>query len=162
MLRREFIALLGSAAVWSSAARAQPQTMRRIGILVSLGAEDRQGQARHAAFVQRLKELGWIEDRNVRIDTRWGAGLAADIRKYAAELVTSAPDVILAAGGSTVGPLLQATNTIPIVFTGSRTRLAADWSRASRGQAAMQPALPRSNTTWAANGWSCSKKLRLL
>jgi len=119
MLRREFIVLLGSAAaVWSSAARAQPQTMRRIGILVSLGAEDRQGQARHAAFVQRLKELGWIEDRNVRIDTRWGAGLAADIRKYAAELVTSAPDVILAAGGSTVGPLLQATNTIPIVFTG--------------------------------------------
>jgi ABC-type uncharacterized transport system substrate-binding protein len=120
MLRREFFTLLGSAAaIWSRPARAQqPQAMRRIGILVSLGAEDRQGQARHGAFVQRLKELGWIDGGNVRIDTRWGAGLAADIRKYAAELITLAPDVILAAGGSTVGPLLQATNTVPIVFTG--------------------------------------------
>lgn len=120
MRRREFITLLGSAAaVWALAARAQqPEAMRRIGILVSLGADDRQGQARHGAFVQRLRELGWTEGRNVRIETRWAAGSAADMRKYAAELVAFAPDVILAAGGSTVVPLMQATNTIPIVFTG--------------------------------------------
>ena len=120
MRRREFITLLGSAAaVWALAARAQqPEAMRRIGILVSLGADDRQGQARHGAFVQRLRELGWTEGRNVRIETRWAAGNAAAMRKYAAELVAFAPDVILAAGGSTVVPLMQATNTIPIVFTG--------------------------------------------
>lgn len=120
MRRREFITLLGSAAaVWALAARAQqPEAMRRIGILVSLGADDRQGQARHGAFVQRLRELGWTEGRNVRIETRWAAGNAADMRKYATELVAFAPDVILAAGGSTVVPLMQATNTIPIVFTG--------------------------------------------
>jgi ABC-type uncharacterized transport system substrate-binding protein len=120
MRRREFITLLSSAAaVWALAARAQqPEAMRRIGILVSLGADDRQGQARHGVFVQRLRELGWTEGRNVRIETRWAAGNAADMRKYAAELVAFAPDVILAAGGSTTVPLMQATNTIPIVFTG--------------------------------------------
>lgn len=117
MRRREFIAFLGGAATWSFTAHAQ-QTERRIGILVSVAADDRQGQARHAAFVQRLRELGWNEGRNVRIETRWGAGSAADIRKYAAELVAAAPDAILAAGGSTVVALQQATNTIPIVFTG--------------------------------------------
>jgi putative ABC transport system substrate-binding protein len=119
MKRREFIAALGGAAVWPLVARAQqPEAIRRIGILVSLAADDRQGQARHAAFVQSLRELGWTEGRNVRIETRWGAGNATDIRKYAAELVAFAPDVILAAGGSVVGPLLQATNAVPIVFTG--------------------------------------------
>jgi putative ABC transport system substrate-binding protein len=117
--RREFIVLFGGAATWPLAARAQqPEAMRRIGILVSIGADDQQGQARHAAFVQRLRELGWTEGRNVRIETRWAAGNAADMRKYAAELVSFAPNVILAAGGSTVVPLMQATNTIPIVFTG--------------------------------------------
>ena len=120
MRRREFIALFGGvAAVWSLAARAQqPEAMRRIGILVSLGPDDRQGQARHAAFIQRLKELGWTEGKNVRIETRWAAGNAADMRKYAAELVSFAPNAILAAGGSTVVPLMQATDAIPIVFTG--------------------------------------------
>src|SRR5262245_64398628 len=79
MRRREFIRLLGGAAAWPLAARAQqPEAMRRIGILVSIGADDQQGQARHAAFVQRLRELGWTEGRNVRIETRWAAGNAAD------------------------------------------------------------------------------------
>jgi putative tryptophan/tyrosine transport system substrate-binding protein len=117
--RREFIAGLGGAAAWPLIARAQqPEAMRRIGILVSLGADDRQGQTRHAAFVQRLRELGWTEAKNVRIETRWTAGNAIDMHKYAVELVSFAPNVILAAGGSTVVPLMQATNTIPIVFTG--------------------------------------------
>jgi putative ABC transport system substrate-binding protein len=117
--RREFIAGLGGAAAWPLVARAQqPDRVPRVGILVSLGADDRQGQTRHAAFIQRLRELGWTEGKNVRIETRWTAGNATDMHKYAVELVSFAPNVILAAGGSTVVPLMQATNAIPIVFTG--------------------------------------------
>jgi putative ABC transport system substrate-binding protein len=120
MKRREFISLVGGAAlVWPPAAHGQQaEAARRIGILMSLAADDRQGQERHATFVQRLRELGWTEDRNVRIETRWTSGNAADMRKYSAELVAFAPNVILAAGGSTVVPLMQATNIIPVVFTG--------------------------------------------
>ena len=119
MQRRDFITLLGgAAAAWPLAARAQQTDgMRRIGVLMSLAADDRQGQARLAAFVQGLRELGWTDGRNVRIDTRWAAGNAADTRKYAAELVALAPDVILASGGTVVGTLLQTTRTVPIVFT---------------------------------------------
>ena len=91
--------------------------MRRIGVLMSVAADDPQAQARVAAFVQGLQQLGWTDGRNVRIDTRWFASNEADTRKYAAELVALAPDVILASGGSVVGPLLQATRNVPIVFT---------------------------------------------
>ena len=118
MKRREFITLLGGAAVaWPVAARAQQgEPMRRIGVLMSLGADDAEGQARLAAFSQALKRLGWSEGRNLRIDTRWTT--ADDIRKRAAELVALAPDVLVAGGGTaTVAPLLQATRTVPIVFT---------------------------------------------
>ena len=79
-------------------------------------ADDTEWQARIAAFRQGLQQLGWIDGRNVRIDARWGGGDAEDIRKYAAELVALAPDVILASGGAVVGPLQQATRTVPIVF----------------------------------------------
>ena len=117
--RREFITLLGGAAVaWPLAARAQqPGRTRRIGVLMSTPADDKEGQARINAFVQGLRELGWIDGHNVRIDTRWAAGDADRGREYATELVTLMPDVILASGGSVVGPLLQATRTVPIVFT---------------------------------------------
>src|SRR5262245_20402351 len=118
MKRREFITLLGGAAVaWPVAARAQQgEPMRRIGVLMSLGADDAEGQDRLAAFTQALKQLGWSEGRNLRIDTRWTT--ADDIRKHAAELVALAPDVLVAGGGTaTVAPLLQATRTVPIVFT---------------------------------------------
>ena len=119
MKRREFITLLGSAAAaWPFAVRAQQSDrIRRIGALMSLAADDRQGQERLAAFVQSLQELGWTDGRNVRIDTRWAAGNAAETRKYAAELVALAPDVILASGGTVVGTLLQMTSAVPIVFT---------------------------------------------
>ena len=119
MRRREFITLLGgAAAAWPLAARAQQgDRMRRIGVLISLAADDRQGKARVAAFVQGLQELGWADGRNVRIDYRWSAVNADITRKYAAELVALAPDVILASGGTVVGILLQATRTVPIVFT---------------------------------------------
>ena len=119
MQRRKFITLLGAAtAAWPLAAHAQQaDRMRRIGVLMSLAADDRQGQTRLNAFVRGLQELGWIDGRNLQIDTRWAAGEGAQGRKYAAELVALAPDVILASGGSIVGPLLQATHTVPIVFT---------------------------------------------
>jgi ABC-type uncharacterized transport system substrate-binding protein len=118
MTRREFITLLGgAAATWPLAARAQQgERMRRIGVLVAV-ADDPEGQARIAAFLQGLQQLGWAEGRNLQIDTRWGAGDADRFRKYAAELVALAPDVILAAGGAVVPPLLQATRSVPIVFT---------------------------------------------
>ena len=119
MRRREFITLIGGYAVgWPLAARAQqPERMRRIGVLMSTAADDPEGQARIAAFVQGLRELGWSDGRNVRIDGRWGGGDPDHIRRYAAELVALAPDAILASGGSVVGPVRQVTRSVPIVFT---------------------------------------------
>jgi putative ABC transport system substrate-binding protein len=118
MKRREFITLLGGAATWPLAVLAQqPDRMRRIGVLMAQAANDPEGQARIAAFLQGLQQLAWTEGRNMRIESRWSAGNDADTHKYAAELVEHAPDVILASGTSTVRPLLQATRTIPIVFT---------------------------------------------
>src|SRR5262245_23848091 len=118
MRRREFTTLLGgAAAAWPLAARAQQSDrMRRIGVLNGQAANDPDAQANIAAFLQGLQQLGWTDGRNVRIDLRWAAGNPADIRKYAAELVALAPDVILATGASPLGPLLQATRTVPIVF----------------------------------------------
>jgi putative ABC transport system substrate-binding protein len=116
LARRKFIAALGGAVAWPLNAWAQqPEPMRRVGVLIGTGADNPQGQAGLAAFLQGLQQLGWTADRNLRIDTRWGAGNAADTRKYAAELVALAPDVILATG-STAGPLLEATRAVPIVF----------------------------------------------
>ena len=96
MRRREFITLLGGAAAWPLAVRAQQaERMRRIGVLTPFAAEDPEAQARVAAFVNGLQQLGWTDGRNLRIDIRWGAGDAERIRRYAAELVALAPDAIL-------------------------------------------------------------------
>jgi putative ABC transport system substrate-binding protein len=117
MQRREFIGLIGGAAAWPVMARAQqPDRMRRIGVLVGASADGLDAQARQGAFLQGLQQLGWTDGRNVRIDTRWAGAKPDDIRKYAAELVALAPDVILAAGNAPVERLLQATRTVPIVF----------------------------------------------
>ena len=117
MKRRDFITLLGGAAAWPLAARAQQrERMRRIGVLLNLGSDDQEGQTRNAAFLQALQELGWTVGRNVRIDYRWGAGNAELYRKHAADLVALAPDIILTNGNSTIGPVLQTTRTVPIVF----------------------------------------------
>ena len=115
--RREFITLLGgAAAAWPLAARAQQgERMRRIGVLMSTGAEDPEGQARIAAFLGGLQRLGWTEGRNAQIDFRWPKG-GAEARKYAAELVALAPDLILATGVYAGSLLQQETQTIPIVF----------------------------------------------
>jgi putative tryptophan/tyrosine transport system substrate-binding protein len=116
MQRRALITLLAGAAAWPLAAHAQqPDRIRRIGAFAGI-EEDAEGQARFAAFLQGLRQLGWTDGRNVRIDYRWGGGNADNIRKQAAELAALAPDVILAAGAAVAGPLLQATRTVPIVF----------------------------------------------
>ena len=117
MRRREFIGLLGGAIGWPLVAQTQqPERMRRVGVLMNLAADSQQGQARVAAFLQRLQQSGWIDGGNVRIDIRWTAANADNIRKYAAELVALAPDTILAPGSATLGPLLQTTRVVPIVF----------------------------------------------
>ena len=116
MRRREFIALLSGTAAWPIAAHAQPgERMRRIGVLLPADADDAIFQARMAAFLGGLQQLGWTDRRNVRIDTRWAVG-DADLRKYAGELVALGPDVVVAFGSNAVPPLQQVTRTIPIVF----------------------------------------------
>jgi len=116
--RREFLTLLGGAAVASPlAVRAQQaERVRRIGVLLPAAADDAEFQARLAAFHQGLQQSGWSIGRDVQIDTRWATTNAAEIRGHAVELAALAPDVILAMGTSTVGPLLQATRSVPIVF----------------------------------------------
>ncbi len=118
MRRREFVTLLGGAAVtWPLAVRAQQrEKMRRIGALMPYAANDPQVQIRNAAFLQGLQQLGWTVGQNIQIDYRWSRGNMDDTRKYAAELVALAPDVIFAPGSATVGPLRQATRSVPIVF----------------------------------------------
>ena len=116
MKRRDFITLLGGAAAWPLAARAQqPERMRRIGVLMNLTADDPEAPGRVAAFAQGLGELGWTIGRNVRIDYRWGANDPDRGRRYADELIALVPDVILASGSTAVRPLLQVTRT-SIVF----------------------------------------------
>src|SRR5262245_39805706 len=120
MRRRGFITLIGGAVTWPLAAQAQqPDRVRRIGVLMSLTADDPEGQPRVTAFRRGLQDLGWTEGRNLQIDVRWGMGDADLHRKYAAELVALAPDVILAAGVPIVRALQQASRTVPIVFAQS-------------------------------------------
>jgi ABC-type uncharacterized transport system substrate-binding protein len=116
--RRQFLATLGGAVAWPLAARAQQaDRVRRIGALIGAPTADNpDAQANIGRFLQVLQQLGWTDGRNVRIDIRWGAGNADEIRKYAAELAALAPDVIFASGTASVGPMLQATRTVPIVF----------------------------------------------
>jgi len=117
MTRRKFIALIGGAAVWPFAAQGQQgERVRLIGVLLPAAVNDPKFLAWLEAFRQVLQELGWVEGRNVRIDIQWAGAKADDIRKHAAELAALAPDVILAHGASSVGPLLQTTHTVPIVF----------------------------------------------
>src|SRR5262245_45917825 len=118
MKRREFITLLGgAAAAWPLAAAGQQrERMRRVGAIMTLAADDAEGQARFGAFLQGLQQAGWVIGRNVSVETRWAAGDAESIRRHAVDLAALAPDVILATGSASVGPLLQATRTVPVVF----------------------------------------------
>jgi len=117
MKRREFITLVGGAAAWPLAARAQQaDRVRRIGVLMNTGADEPESQARLAAFMQGLQELGWAAGGNLRIDYRWSPGDLARLRKDAAELVALRPEIILAGVGPTTFTLQQVTRTIPIVM----------------------------------------------
>jgi putative ABC transport system substrate-binding protein len=117
MRRREFITLIGGAAAWPLAAGAQQaERVRRIGVLMPLPADNPIALGRNAAFLQGLQQLGWTVGQNVQIDYRLGARDAEETRRHAVELVALAPDVVLANGSAAVGPLLQATRTVPVVF----------------------------------------------
>jgi putative ABC transport system substrate-binding protein len=116
--RRKFVTLLGGTAAWPLTAHGQQrERMRRIGVLMAFASDDPEGQARLAAFAQGLQQSAWTVGQSVRVDYRWSGGNVDNIRKYAAELVALAPDVILAHSSQAVAPLLQATRTVPIVFT---------------------------------------------
>ena len=127
MKRRGFIKLVGgAAAAWPFVARGQQsEQKRRVGVLMGLAADDAEAQDRIAAFEQGLQQLGWANGGNLQIDYRRGAGATDLTRRYADELVALAPDVILASGGTVVGPLLEATRTVPIVFTQTPDPVAA-------------------------------------
>ena len=117
MRRREFLGAIGAAAAWTVVARGQQaERVRRVGVLVSRAEDDPEGQAQVAAFVQTLQSLGWTTGRNVQIDIRWGATDAASSRRYAAEMVALAPDVILTASSAATVAVQEATRTLPIVF----------------------------------------------
>src|SRR5262245_41954147 len=114
--RREFVGLLGGAAAWPLAARAQ-ERIRRIGVLTGAGGpDDDEAPARSAAFLQGLQQAGWVEGRNVQIDYRFPRGDPEASRRLIAELLSLAPDVIVASGTTIMGPLLQAVRALPIVF----------------------------------------------
>jgi ABC-type uncharacterized transport system substrate-binding protein len=120
MKRREFITLLGGTVIaWPLAARAeQRERLRRIGVLMNITADDPEAQTRMTAFVQELGQLGWIADRNVKIDSRWSAADNERVRRHAAELVALAPDVIVTNSSQPVAALIEVTRTVPIVFAG--------------------------------------------
>src|SRR5215831_9874149 len=124
MKRREFITLVGGAAAWPLAARAQQsERMRRVGVLTAFAENDRDAQAYTTAFRQALEKLGWAAGRNVRIDYRWGGAEPERIRTYAVELVGLKPDVILAVTAQALQPLQKVTSSIPIVGRSDRQRL---------------------------------------
>jgi putative ABC transport system substrate-binding protein len=134
MRRREFITLLGGAAAWPLAARAQqPERMRRIGVLIGLLEGDPEGQERLGAFRKGLLELGWVQGRNIQIEYRWAGADTSRLQAYAAELVALKPDVIFAASGTPLAALHRETRTVPIVFTNASDPVddgfVASWAR---------------------------------
>ena len=162
MRRREFITLIGGAAAWPITTYAQQRDgQRRIGVLMT--DEGSQGQARMAAFRQGLQQLGWTDGRNIRIDARWSGGDDAKMRKSVAELVALAPEVILATGSASMGPLMQisGSGTVPIVFVIVPDPVGAGYvdspvmSTVWLGREATLPASHFSNTASAGNGWTC-------
>src|SRR5262245_42754745 len=156
MKRREFITLLGGAAAWPLVAKAQQlERMSRVGVLVNLSENDPDGQDVVAAFVQELQRLGWSGGRNVRIDTRWGAGDRERYRTLAAELVGLVPEVVLAATTDVVAALQRASQATPIVFVGIIDPIGSGLVASMARPGATPPASPYLNTRLRPNGWSC-------
>ena len=162
MRRREFITLLGGAAAWPLAARAQQGggRPRLIGVLMVTAAGDPEMNRRLAAFQGELGRLGWVEGRNLRIETHWAAGDSERIRNAAAELVALTPDVILVNGSSGMDAMQRTSRTVPVVFVSFQIRSALDMPTAWRVRAAMPPVLANSNMALVRNGWNCSRRFR--
>jgi len=117
MRRREFLGVLGGAAAWPLGVHAQQsERVRRVGVLMTLAADDPESQRRITAFAQRLQQIGWTDGRNLRVEYRWSAGAPDRMRRNIEELLALAPDVILATAITSVEPLLRATRTVPVVF----------------------------------------------
>ena len=159
MRRREFITLLGGAATWPLAA-SDGERMRRIGVLMHTAADEPESQARLAAFMQGLQELGWGVGRNLRIDYRWSVGDAARLYKDAAELVALAPEVILGGVGATAAHFNGRAAPCPSSWHKASTRSVTVTSRVWRGQAATLPGSFSSNMAWLENGRNCSRRSR--
>ena len=157
MRRRDFVSLMvGSAVIWPVVARAQQtERMRRVGVLESL-PED----AYLAAFLEGLQKLGWTDGQNSRIDTRWGAGNADDIRRFAVELSTLGPDVVLAVGSPAVERLLHATSTTPIVFLRVTDPVGAGFVDSLARPGGVVTGFLNPNTASVGNGWSFSRRSR--
>ena len=155
MRRSDFItAVAASTLAWPLAAGAQQrEKMRRVGVLMTLAADDPESPARVTALAQGLQQLGWTDGRNVTIDYRWGAGDPDRHRISAAELVALAPDVILAGSSPAVTALQQLTRTVPIVFVSVVDPVGAGFV-----ESLARPGVPRMNTASARNGWSCSSR----
>ena len=163
MKRREFITLLGGAtAAWPLAARAQRgERMRRIGLLVGAAEEhDPQSQARIMAFRQGLEALGWIEGRNIRIDYRFAGGDDSRIQTYVAELVNSAPDLIVANSSPVVAALKRATHTVPIVFAVVTDPVGQGFVASMAHPAGNITGFTSSSSRWLESGWNCSRRWR--
>jgi len=161
MRRREFMTLLGGAASWPGVARAQQaERMRHVGVLMNLTADAPDAQAQMAAFVQGLQGAGWEVGRNLRIESRWGGGDLALLRKNAADLIALNPDVILAGSGPTTPILIEATRTVPIVFAQSIDPVGSGSISSLARPGGNATGFFNSNTTWPENGWNCSRRLR--
>jgi putative ABC transport system substrate-binding protein len=160
MRRRDFITLIGGAATWPLVARAQqPRQMRRIGVLMSFGADDPSAPPLVSAFAQGLQEHGWTVGGNVRIDYRWGASDLDRFRKYAAELVALAPDVIVATAGSIVGILQQASRNVPIVFVTTIDPVGSGFVASLARPGGNATGFTAFGFSMRGNCWSCSRKL---
>jgi putative tryptophan/tyrosine transport system substrate-binding protein len=159
--RREFITLLGGAAVsWPRGGWAQqPERMRRIGVLILYAQTDREGQARVAAFLDTLQRLGWTDGRNVRIEYRWSAGDVGREKASAAELVRSTPDVIVVSGWTALAELKRLTTMIPIVFTQVSDPVDSGLV-ASLARVQISAVFRTSSQPWGANGWEYSRRPR--
>lgn len=132
--------------------------MRRVGVLMNTGEESELGRKRLGIFLEKLREAGWIEGRNLRVETRWGAGDVALFQKYATELTSLTSDVILAQTTPTVTPLQRASRTIPMCLPVSLIRSAPEWWQASRTPKAMLPDSSHSNMLLLQNGSSFSPR----
>jgi putative ABC transport system substrate-binding protein len=163
MRRRDFITLLGGAAMaWPPAAHAQQsERVRRIGVLMGYAESDSEAQAQIAAFRDGLQKLGWTEGRNTRIDTRWATPDDADsMQRFAKELVALQPDLILSNTTPTTTELCNKRALFLSFSPWSPIRSAADLSRAFRDRAATSRVFRQLRTRWGASGWSCSRRLR--